>query len=143
MRLPLDPVTNKLSGQMVDAAFQVHRELGPGLIESVYEHCFAAELRHRGIAFVRQAPIQIIYRDVSLDAGLRLDFLVENVIVLELKAVEELHPVHSAQLLSYLRLANKPLGLLINFNVIRIRDGIERIINPSRPIEAAVGSLVT
>jgi GxxExxY protein len=132
MRLPLDPEVNKLSGQLVDAAFQVHRELGPGLIESVYELCFAAELKHRGIQFVRQAAIRIVYREVTLEAGLRLDFVVEDLIVLELKAVEELHPVHSAQLLSYLRLSNKQLGLLINFNVIKIRDGIERIINPYR-----------
>jgi GxxExxY protein len=134
MRLPLDPAINQLSGQVVDAAFQVHRELGPGLLEAVYELCFAAELKHRRIQFVRQAPVKIVYRDVVLDAGLRLDFLIEDILLVELKAVEILHPVHSAQVLSYLRLSNKPVGLLINFNVIRIRDGIERIINPNREI---------
>lgn len=129
-RLRLHPDLNRLSGRLVDAAFQVHSTVGPGLLESVYEACLSAELRHQRIPFARQVGIDFRYRDVEIESGLRLDFIVDSHIIVELKAVEGLLPVHVAQLASYLRLSNKPLGLLINFNVPQIRDGIKRIINP-------------
>lgn len=109
----------------------MHKAIGPGLLESVYEACFAAELRYKGIEFQRQVGIDIRYRDVELECGLRLDFLIEELIIVELKAVEVILPVHAAQLASYLRLANKPLGLLINFNVPLLREGVKRVINPN------------
>jgi GxxExxY protein len=127
----LSPQVNDLSGRLVDAAFQVHKALGPGLLESVYESCYAAELRHQQIGFARQVGIDITYGDVELESGLRLDFLVEDMIVVELKAVESQLPVHYSQLASYLRLANRPLGLLINFNVPLLREGVKRVINPN------------
>jgi GxxExxY protein len=130
-RLPLSPVVNSLSGRLVDAAFQVHRAVGPGLLESVYEACFAAELRFQKIAFLRQVGVDLRYRDVDLESGLRLDFLVEDTIIVELKAVEVQLAVHAAQLASYLRLANKPIGLLINFNVPLLREGVKKVINPN------------
>jgi GxxExxY protein len=132
-REPLPPELNRLTGRIVEAAFSVHQQLGPGLLESVYELCLAAELRHSGINFHRQVGVDILYRDVTVESGLRLDFLIENTVIVELKSVEFVLPVHQAQLLSYLRLAKKPIGLLINFNVPLIRDGIERIVNPDRP----------
>ncbi|MFI5386098.1 MAG: GxxExxY protein [Fimbriimonadales bacterium] len=127
----LAPEVSRLSGRLVDAALQVHSAIGPGLLESIYESCLAAELDYQRISFARQVGIDIRYREIELESGLRLDFLVQEAIVLELKAVEVLLPVHAAQLASYLRLANLPRGLLINFNVPLIRDGIKRIINPS------------
>lgn len=130
MRSPLPPEINKLTGHIVDAAFQVHSALGPGLLESVYEVCFAAELKHQGILFERQFALPIEYRDVALECGLRLDFLVGDLVVVELKAVEYLLDLHKAQTLSYMRLCRKPVGLLINFNVTVLRDGVKRIINP-------------
>jgi iron complex transport system substrate-binding protein len=130
-RLRLSPVVNDLSGQLVDAAFQVHKALGPGLLESVYESCFAAELQHRGIKFDRQVGVDIRYRDVEIESGLRLDFLVEGIMIVEMKATIDANPVYFAQVASYLRLTNLPLGLLMNFNVPRIRDGIDRVINPA------------
>jgi len=129
-RPPLPAEINRLSGRIVNAAFQVHKAIGPGLLESVYEACLAAELRYQGIEFQRQVGIDVRYRDINLESGLRLDFLIGGLIVVELKAVELVLPVHSAQLASYLRLANKQLGLLINFNFPVIREGITRIVNP-------------
>ena len=121
---------NNLSAQIIGAAIAVHRELGPGLLESVYETCLAIELRKLGLPVQLQVPVPIIFRGqvVSPD-GLRLDLLVADTIIIELKSVEAVQPVHKKQLLTYLRLACKPLGLLINFNVLLLKDGIERIIN--------------
>lgn len=133
-RDPIPEELNHLTGLIVDASLAVHRELGPGLLESVYETCLAAELKHRGVSFHRQVGIDIEYRDVILESGLRLDLLVGGRVVVELKAVEGLLPVHHAQLLSYLRLSRRPVGLLINFNVPIIRDGIVRIVNPDREV---------
>lgn len=130
MRSPLLPEINRLTGKVVDAAFHVHSAVGPGLLESVYEVCLAAEFRHMGLAFSRQLQVPIEYRDVQLESGLRLDFLVEGTVVVELKSLETVLPVHEAQLLSYMRLCRKPVGLLINFNVPTIREGVRRIINP-------------
>ena len=119
---------NQVSGQIVDAAFAVHKELGPGLLETVYETCLAHELEDRGLSVSRQVLIPVKYKGVELDAELRIDLMIENAVVVELKAVENLLPVHEAQLLTYLKLTKLRLGLLINFNVPLIRDGIKRLV---------------
>ena len=112
---------------MVDAAYVVHSTLGPGLLESVYETCLAYEIEKRGLSVKRQVDLPVRYGEVTLDAALRIDLLVEDVLVVETKAAEAMHPVHTAQLMTYLKLTNRRLGLLINFNVPLIRDGIKRI----------------
>jgi GxxExxY protein len=114
--------------KIVDAAFVVHRELGPGLLERVYEVCFCHELTKRGLKYLRQVDIPITYDGILFDEGLRLDVLVEDDIICELKAVDVTNPVWEAQLLSHLKLSKKDLGFLINFNVPRIKDGIKRMI---------------
>jgi len=113
---------NAISGQIVDAALRVHTVLGPGLLESAYEVCFAHEPRKRGLRVETQFPLPVSYDGVHVDLGYRLDLLVENEVVIELKAIETVLPVHKAQLLSYLRLGEKRLGLLINFHVDRLKD---------------------
>lgn len=114
--------------QIVDIAFQIHKALGPGLLESVYEKCFCYELSKRNIAFTTQKKVPIVYDNVLFEDGLRLDLLIEDVIIVELKAQENYHPVWEAQLLSYLKLTNKQLGYLINFTVPLIKDGIKRMV---------------
>src|SRR5205809_563036 len=111
-----NPHVEKIATEIVDAAFKVHSTLGAGLLECVYEQCFAYELSQRGLKFELQKPVPVVYGTVQIDCALRLDVLVEDTIILEIKAVEIVLPVHKAQLLSYLRLTNKPLGLLINFH---------------------------
>ncbi|HEX7954938.1 MAG TPA: GxxExxY protein [Burkholderiales bacterium] len=125
---PLPMEMEDLSRALVDAAFKVHQALGPGLLESVYEACLRVELDKRGISFETQTPVQLIYEGLKVDPGLRLDFLVEKSIILELKSVEKLLPIHHSQLLTYLKLTNLRLGLLINFNVAMFKQGIVRII---------------
>jgi GxxExxY protein len=120
---------NTISGKIVDAALHVHKALGPGLLESVYEVVLAHELRQRGLYAVRQHPVPIEYEDIRLQIGFRADLLVEDKIIVEIKSIESIAPVHKMQLLTYLRLADKRLGLLINFNVALIKDGIYRIVN--------------
>ena len=120
--------TEQLAEQIVDSAFQVHSALGPGLLESVYEVCFVHELHRRGIAFETQVHLPVRYRDLKLEAGLRLDVLVAGCIIVEIKAVETLLPVHKAQLLTYLKLTGHHLGFLINFNVALIKDGLRRMV---------------
>jgi GxxExxY protein len=120
---------NSISGAIVDAAIKVHRCLGPGLLESAYEACLAYELRQRGLKVMVQVGLPIRYGDVELEVGYRIDLLVEDLVIVELKAVEALHPLHQAQVLSYLKLSGLKVGLLINFNVQRLRDGIKRLAN--------------
>ncbi len=120
---------NQLSSKIIGAAIEVHKALGPGLLESAYEECLCHELKLRGIDFERQKPLPVTYKDVRLDCGYRLDVLVDNQIVLELKSCEKVEPIHTAQLLTYLRLSNLNLGLLLNFNVPVMKDGIVRIVN--------------
>ena len=120
---------NEVSGQVVDAAMRVHTALGPGLLESVYRLCLAHELRRRGLQVQIEVPVPVEYEGLPLDAGFRLDLLVENRLVVELKAVPKLLPVHEAQLLSYLKLSRRRLGLVINFHVVHLRHGIRRLIN--------------
>ena len=120
---------NEVSGIVVDAALKVHTALGPGLLESAYEACLLHELRNRGLKVLAQAALPVVYDGVKIDVGYRIDLLVEDAVVVELKAVEKLMPIHHAQLLSYLRLGGYKLGLLINFNVLHLKDGIKRMVN--------------
>lgn len=120
---------NAIAREIVDAAFRIHSTLGPGLLESVYDAVLAFELDRRGLRFIRQQPIPVIYEDIHLDTGFRADLVVEDRVIVEVKSVESLAPVHKKQLLTYLRLADKRLGLLINFHVALIKDGIVRIVN--------------
>ncbi len=121
---------NRLSSQIIKAAIAVHKELGPGLLESVYQNCMVMELERLELHVQSEVPVEIFFRGRKVhDEGFRIDLLVEEIIVVELKSVEELRDVHKKQLLTYLRLAKKPLGLLINFNVSLLKDGITRIIN--------------
>ncbi len=120
---------NSLSKIILDASIEVHRNLGPGLLESVYETCLCKELSLRRLRFQRQSALPIIYKNEILDAEFRIDILVENEIIIELKAVEILLPIHEAQILTYLKLADKRLGLLINFNVPKLVDGFKRKVN--------------
>lgn len=114
---------------VVDAALQLHRDLGPGLLESVYEAVLAKILEQRGLLVERQKPVSIQYQGISLDEGFRLDLLVDGQLIVELKSVENIHPVHPKQLLTYLRLMNLPLGLLINFGAPLLKNGLQRVVN--------------
>ena len=120
---------NELAKQIVDAAFGVHTSLGPGLLESVYEVALAYELEKRGLRTVRQQAVPVVYQGTRIEMGFRADLIVEDQVIVEIKSVEALAPVHQKQLLTHLRLADKRLGLLINFNVALIKDGIRRIAN--------------
>lgn len=120
---------NEITQEVISAAIEVHRNLGPGLLESAYEACLAYELQDRGLHVERQKPLPLIYRDINVEVGYRLDLVVENAIVIELKSVEKLEPIHQAQVLSYLKLSGHRLGLLINFNVRMLKHGIKRFIN--------------
>ena len=117
-----------LARKIVDSAYTVHKKLGPGLLERVYEVCFCHELSKQGLKYQRQVDIPIVYDGIVFDEGLRIDVLVEDLIICELKAVDEMNPVWEAQVLSYLKLTDYRLGFLINFNVPLIKDGIKRII---------------
>jgi GxxExxY protein len=118
---------SELTGRIIGCAMRVHSVLGPGLLESAYRICLVHELKISGLETMTEVPLPIVYGGVRLDAGYRLDALVENTVVLELKAVEELAPIHKAQLISYLKLGGFPVGLLINFNEVHLRDGIKRV----------------
>ena len=134
-------VANELNGlteAIIGAAIDVHRGIGPGLLESAYEECMAVELRLRGLAFQRQHPLPVIYKGTRLDCAYRVDLVVERRIAVELKAVEQLQPIHEAQLLTYLRLGGWKLGLLLNFNAALMRHGIRRLIlGLDNPLERA------
>ncbi len=118
-----------LTGRIIEAAMRVHSALGPGLLESAYEACLVYELRKAGFRVEAQVPLPVVYEDVRLDAGYRLDLVVEGRVIVELKAVEAIAPIHQAQLLWYLKLSGLKVGLLINFHVVHLRDGIERMVN--------------
>ena len=120
---------NEIAAAVMDVSFHLHRELGPGLLESVYEAILAKELTSRGLCVERQVPVPIIYNGVQLDEGFRVDLMVERKLIVELKSVERLQPVHSKQLLTYLRLSGCRLGLLINFGENLLKDGLKRIAN--------------
>ena len=127
---------NQISGIVVDAAMKVHSALGPGLLESAYEACLIRELRKRGLRVEAQVPISVVYDGETLDVGYRADLIVEALVLVELKSVETVLPVHKAQLFSYLRLSGMQVGLLINFNVEHLKDGIKRVINTHPKVSA-------
>ncbi len=120
---------NKISGVIVDSAMKVHTALGAGLLESIHEICLIHEFRKRRYNVESQLALPVVYDGIKLDAGYRIDLLVENAVIVELKAVERFLPIHEAQLLSYLKLSDKRLGLLINFNVVHLKNGLRRIVN--------------
>ena len=120
---------NEIAKELVDAAYHVHKRLGPGLLESVYETVLAYELKKRGLKVERQMLVAIVFEGIKFDEGFRADIIVEDKVIVELKSVEKVMPVHKKQLLTYLRLANKRLGLLINFGAELIRDGISRVVD--------------
>lgn len=120
---------NEVTGQVIGAAIEVHRELGPGLLESAYHQCLCHELSLRGLRFEYKVPLPVRYKGILLDCGYEMDLVVEGDVIVELKTVEELHPIHEAQLLTYLKLYDRTVGLLINFHVKVLKDGIKRIVN--------------
>lgn len=126
-RGPIPDAVNEISGVIVDAAFQVHNTLGPGLLESVYEQCLRYELENNGLKVKRQVQVPMEYKDLKFDCGFRLDLLVNDAVVVEIKAVEAVLPVHIAQLLTYLKITEHRVGLLINFKKSKIKDGIHRL----------------
>lgn len=125
---PLEPEVEQAAKAVLDAAFKVHSALGPGLLESIYEACLTYEITKSGRQIRTQVVVPIKYEEVHIEAGLRLDMLVDNSVIVEIKSVKNLQPIHKAQLLTYLKLAEKRLGLLINFNVTHLREGIKRVI---------------
>ena len=131
----LDQITRRIIG----AAIELHKAVGPGLLESACQACLAFEIRQRGLKFDEQIPLPVLYKDVKLDCGYRLDLLVEDSVIVEIKAIEKLCPIHDAQLLSYLRIAHQKVGLLINFHNQVLKDGLKRIVNefPDSAISAA------
>ena len=125
---PAPQANDLLTQRIIGFAIEVHRQLGPGLLESAYEECLCYELREAGLAFRRQVPLPVVYKAVRLDCGYRIDLIVEDTVILELKTVERLVPVHEAQLLTYLRLSGLRTGLLLNFNSPVLKDGIRRMV---------------
>src|SRR3972149_5620822 len=117
---------NQITEKIIGCAIEVHRNLGPGLLESAYEECLAFELNNAGLIFERQRPVPVIYKNIKLECGYRIDILVENKVVIELKTVDAFNPVHEAQILTYMKFAEKKIGLLINFNVTLLKNGIKR-----------------
>ena len=120
---------DEIAADVLDAAFKVHQELGPGLLESAYEACLAHELTKRGLTVEKQKAQPVFYDGITIDVGYRMDLLVNDCVVIELKAVEQIIPIHQAQLMTYLKLSNKPLGFLINFNTTYFKSSIKRIAN--------------
>lgn len=126
--MTFDVHTEQIASQIVDAAIKVHRALGPGLLENIYEVCFSHELVRRNLKIATQVKVPILFEDLKIEDALRLDLIVEDLIIVELKAVESMLPVHTAQLLSYLRLTGKHLGFLLNFNVPLMKEGVKRLV---------------
>jgi GxxExxY protein len=120
---------NQITHGIIAAAIEVHRHLGPGLLESAYQECVCYELSRMGLAFTREVHLPLSYKGLQLDCSYRIDLLVEDAVLVELKSIEQILPIHSAQLLTYLRASHKPIGLLINFNVLVLKNGIKRIVN--------------
>ena len=117
---------NEITKAIIGCAIEVHRNLGPGLLESAYEECLIFELMKKGLEIEKQKPVPVVYKDIKLDYGYRIDVLVENSVIIELKAIDAINPVHEAQILTYMRFANIPIGLLINFNITVLKDGLRR-----------------
>jgi len=127
-RTPIPDAVNEISGVIVDAAFQVHETLGPGLLESVYEQCLEYELNNRGLDVRRQVRVPLQHKELQFDCGFRVDLLVQDAVVVELKAVEVVLPIHRAQILTYLKITGHRVGLLVNFNQTKIKNGIQRLV---------------
>lgn len=123
------PRINRISGNVVDASLRVHTALGPGLLESAYRTCLSYELRGRGLQVAEEVGLPLVYEGQRLEVGYRIDILVEGLVVLEIKSIDAIAPIHKAQLLSYLKLSGRPLGLLLNFNVVLMKNGIVRMRN--------------
>jgi GxxExxY protein len=119
---------NKITEKIIGCAIEVHRNLGPGLLESAYEECLIFELKKEELLVERQKPVPIVYKDIKLECGYRIDILVENTVIVELKVVDAINPVHEAQILTYMKFADKNIGLLINFNVTVLKNGIKRFV---------------
>jgi GxxExxY protein len=132
---------NEVSGAVVDAAMKVHSALGAGLLENVYEVCLVHQLNKRGFHTAAQIPLPVNYDGARIDLGFRIDILVENMVVVEIKAMDAITPVHQAQLITYLKLSGKYLGLMINFNVVHLRDGIRRMVVGEPPSVSSVSSV--
>jgi GxxExxY protein len=126
--VPVSDEVNRIGRSVMDAAFVVHKELGPGLLESVYEHCLAEELTLAGLRVERQIAVPVSYRDAQLDVGFRLDLRVEGKVIVEIKSIDALASIHTAQVLTYLRFSRLRLGYLINFNTLRLKDGLRRLV---------------
>ena len=125
---PIPVETNAVAKGIFECALRVHRNLGPGLLESVYSGCLAHEMAKSGLAFRREVALPVVYEDVRFEAGYRIDFLVEDCVIVEIKAVETVHPVHIAQTLTYLKLSERRVGLLLNFNVPVLKEGVRRLV---------------
>ena len=119
---------NQITEKIIGCTIEVHKNLGPGLLESAYEECLVFELIKAGLRIDRQKPVPVVYKDIKLECGYRIDILVENTVVIELKVVDAINPVHEAQILTYMKFANKSIGLLINFNVTVLKNGIKRFV---------------
>jgi GxxExxY protein len=132
MSLANDDALNTLTGGIIHSAIEVHRQLGPGLLESTYRTCLAYEVRQRGMTVAIELAVPLRYKDVTLDSGYKLDLVVNNIVVVEIKSVSALVPVHKAQLLTYLKLTGYPAGLLLNFNVPLMKHGVTRLLNNKR-----------
>jgi GxxExxY protein len=129
----------EITGTVISAALKVHSAIGPGVLESVYKTCLQHELQKTGLLVQAEVVLPVLYDGLRMDSGFRIDLLVENLLIVELKCVESILPIHKAQLLTYLRLANRPIGLLLNFNVVHLRDGLKRILNNKyRPLQSSV-----
>ena len=122
-------IENKLSSTIIGAAISLHKSLGPGLLESAYKECLYYELVKAGLYVEKEKPLPLIYQEIKLECGYRLDLLVENRLIVEIKSVEALNDIHLAQVLTYLKISNRKLGLLINFNVLKLKEGVRRVIN--------------
>jgi len=142
--MPENDRLDGISHRIIGAAIEVHRHLGPGLLESAYQSCLAFELKQLGLKLEEQKPLPVVYKNVKLDCGYRLDLVVEDEIIIEIKAIEKLLPIHDAQLLSYLRLTKKTVGLLMNFHVPVLKNGLKRIVNefPDAEWEKKPGSQI-
>jgi len=140
---PLPPETESVGRCVLDAAFEVHTELGPGLLESVYQQCLAHVLIMKGYSVVLEQPVPVKFKGHSIDCGFRADIIVDDLVLVELKAVDEMKPIYTSQILTYLRLTSIQLGFLINFNVIHLKDGIRRFVRPDLLREPTNGAITT
>jgi len=132
---------SELTDKIIGAAMNVHSAIGPGVLESVYGTCMAHELKKLGLGVSCEVVLPVVYDGMRLDSGFRIDLLVEDLVVVELKCVDTLLPIHKAQLLTYLRLSNKPIGLLLSFKVVHMREGIQRILNNKHQLYSAMGQI--